>query len=365
MKKEIICVGIQVLITSLAFFLWAGLALAQSSANYSIRFDVISGGGGEAGSTGYFNFGTLGQSSPIGTSTSTSYANHAGFWYLLEPDVSISLSAWNFQRVFIDQSSSPKTFTVRNPGTGDLAIENLSLTGTSEFTVHNDHCSNQVLGPSEFCTYEVVFSPTSLGPKTATVSIPSNDEESPMAVGLSGRGVLLMVDPEEGTIGSLVSIGGSGFGTKKGKALVGAAGLKIQTPPWGSNLIQGTLTKALPPTGYDVVVVPKEPKGAASITEVEGFTVKVPEIGAVTPPSGAPLTDVTINGKFFGMKKGKVYLEQGGVSKACKVVSWTMTPATGVSTIHFLVPKKYAPDTYTLRVTNKVGSGTGSFEVTL
>jgi hypothetical protein len=352
------------LVLILALLFSAGVVFAQSSMHYSIRFDVISGGGGEMDSMGFANFGTLGQSSPVGYSKSTGYANYAGFWYLLEPDVSVSLSAWNFERVFLNQASPPKTFTIRNPGTGDLVIGDLGVAGSSEFSLQNDECSNKVLGPTEFCTYEVVFSPISLGSKTATVSIPSNDEETPLTVGLSGRGVLLMVDPEEGTVGTLVRVGGSGFGAKKGKVLVGMATLKIQTPPWEPSLIHGTLAKLLPPGAYDVTVIPKEPKGAPSITEPGGFTLKVPEIGTVTPPSGAPLSEAVITGKFLGTKKGKVYLEKGGLSKACKVVSWVMAPDTGASMVHFLVPKGFAPDTYTLKVTGKVGSGTGSFTVT-
>jgi len=182
-------------IIPVVFLTLSGIAFARSSTNYAIDFDVISGGGGGSSSTGYLFFDTLGQ-------------------------------------------SSSRTFTVSNPGTGNLVIGDLSLTGDTEYSLPgiNDHCSSAVLVPTGTCTFEVVFSPGpfSLGKKTATVSIPSNDPDSPMTVALEGRGVRLMVNPEEGTIGSLVSIGGSGFGTKKGKALLGTAALKVQT--WGGSM---------------------------------------------------------------------------------------------------------------------------------
>jgi hypothetical protein len=366
MKREVCYRMVRVVGIVMVVLFWAGVVYSQPSSSYSIKFDVISGGGGDGASPGYSNFGILGQPSPAGASTSPGYGNHAGFLYLLEPDVTVSLTAWNFHRVFVAQSSPPKSFTVRNPGTGDLAVGNIGLAGSPEFTLvtPEDYCSNQVLGPSEVCAFSVVFSPVSPGAKTATLSIPSNDEESPVSLALSGRGVRLMVDPEEGTLGTEVTVGGPGavFGGKKGKVLFGLAKPKVVT--WGSDSVDLLVSKALTSSAYDVVVTPKEPKGAASITEVGGFTVKLPEIGTVAPSSGPALTKVTISGKYFATKKGKVYLEQGGESKACKVVSWTMTPATGVSTIQFLVPKKYPVGTYTLRVTNKVGSCTGSFEVT-
>ncbi len=59
-------------------------AAGQSSANYSIPRDVISGGGAPSDSTNYDNNGTLGQASPLGTASSTNYTNYPGFW---QPDV--------------------------------------------------------------------------------------------------------------------------------------------------------------------------------------------------------------------------------------------------------------------------------------
>jgi hypothetical protein len=347
----------QVLVIPITFLLWGGWVLAGSSANYTIQFDVISGGGGPSDSANYNLHSTLGEPS-IGSSNSSHYADHAGFWYAFLPDISVNYGSFNFERVFVDQSSPPKAFTVTNPGTLDLAIETLSLTGanSSEFHIADDNCSNKVISPAETCTFEVVFSPTSQGKKSAKVSIPSNDADDPdgvREVDLSGRGVLLMVNPEEGTIGTQITIGGSGFGGKKGKVLFGLAKPKVVT--WAGGSINLLLSKALPTAPYDVVVQPKEPKGAAWTTEPGGFTVKGPEIGEVKPPSGTPLTQITITGGFFGTKKGKVYLEREGVAKGCKVVTWTM------GEIKFLVPKNYPPGACTLKVTNKVGSGTAAF----
>jgi len=351
----------QVLVIPITFLFWVGWAFAGSSTNYTIQFDVISAGGGPSESADYYLYPTLGQPSPIGNSTSPSYIHDGGFWSAFTPDISVNLSSFDFERVFVNQSSPPKRFTVRNPGLLDLSIETLSLTGVSpgDFSIQNDHCSNRNVSPAQTCTFEVVFSPTVQGRKNATVSIPSNDADDPdgiREVALSGRGVLLMVNPEEGTIGTQITIGGSGFGGTKGKVMFGLAKPKVVT--WSGDSINLLLSKALPAAPYNVVVQPKQPKGTASITEPSGFAVKAPEIAAAElPPSGNPLDPITITGRFFGTKKGKAYFERDGVSKACKVVSWTMTE------IKFLMPKDYPPGSCTLKVTNKVGSGTVSFTV--
>jgi hypothetical protein len=73
--------GYLVLIIPLAILLmWPGISFTQSSTNYRIRIDVLSGGGGPEGSTSYDLDSVLGQSSAIGFSSSAHYINHAGFW---------------------------------------------------------------------------------------------------------------------------------------------------------------------------------------------------------------------------------------------------------------------------------------------
>ena len=116
---------------------------------------------------------------------------------------------------------------------------------------------------------------------------------------------------------------------------------------------------------YDVTVQPKEPKGTPSIIEIGGFTVKIPEIDPDHLKSGSEGDIITLTGKFFGTKKGKVYLEKEGGLKSCKVVDWTMNPKTGDGQIQFQVPKKLAKGTYDLNVENKVGMGveTKGFEI--
>ena len=77
---------------------------------------------------------------------------------------------------------------------------------------------------------------------------------------------------------------------------------------------------------------------------------------------------IFLTGKFFGSKKGKVYLEyidSNGQTKkkTCKVTYWNMIPATGKSELRFAVPKvskSFTVGAYPLKVENKIGVVTAS-----
>jgi hypothetical protein len=161
---------------------------------------------------------------------------------------------------------------------------------------------------------------------------------------------VLFVD--EGTIGTQITITGGGFGNKKGKVLIGDTATKIIT--WTPSSITFEIKKLLIPEIYPIVMIRKEPKGVLPITMADAFTIMAPEIISVIPNSGQAEAEIAISGKYFGSKKGKVYL---GTQK-CKVISWTMNSLTGVSQASFMVPKKLTSGIYDITVTNKVGSDT-------
>jgi len=131
----------------------------------------------------------------------------------------------------------------------------------------------------------------------------------------------LSVHPFEGTTGTETSVSGYGFGAKKGKVLIGNATLTILQ--WTDGSIQCKLTKALPPGPYDVTIRPTT-KGASPIMIEDGFTVKAPEIDSVDPTSGSTGDEITINGFFFGTKKGKVTLGERPVRFL--VGQWLLQP---------------------------------------
>jgi hypothetical protein len=163
---------------------------------------------------------------------------------------------------------------------------------------------------------------------------------------------LVRVYPDEGTIGTKITISGSGYGKKMGKVLIGETPLKVLK--WKNYSIRGVLLKVLTPDSYDVTIQPKE---ADPIVIEKGFSVKAPEILSVDPAAGSAGDKITIRGLFFGTREGKVTLE----GKKRRVLTWTMDPKTGASKVRVVVPRGLSPGTHELTITNEVGSGTTNF----
>ena len=176
----------------------------------------------------------------------------------------------------------------------------------------------------------------------------------------------------EGTIGTELIIhagSSSGFGTRKGKVLIGNTAAKITN--WTETAITSNLYKVPLPAGVNDVFIKVQPyKTAPAITLNSAFTVMGPVIDEVSPGQGSPGETITMRGKFFSTKKGKVYIEyedKNGQTKKknCRVKSWDMDTTTGQSTIIFEVPKGPEPsiNPYSLFVTNKVGQTSAFFTI--
>jgi hypothetical protein len=74
------------------------------------------------------------------------------------------------------------------PGPGELHLGALELSGaqSSSFSLSDDTCSNQTLGPGQTCTVSVSFSPSTSGTYYAMVSVADNAASSPQSVQLTG-----------------------------------------------------------------------------------------------------------------------------------------------------------------------------------
>ena len=109
------------------------------------------------------------------------------------PDISVSPGSYDFGNVGV-QTTATHTFTISNTGTGGLAVGAITISG-SGFSLSADNCSSTNVAPSSSCTVQVAFTPASVGPKSATMTIPSNDpDESTFTVALTGTGVNLLPD---------------------------------------------------------------------------------------------------------------------------------------------------------------------------
>ncbi len=112
------------------------------------------------------------------------------------PDITVTPTSYDFGTVTVGTDSLPQTFTIINTGTGNLVIDTINLTGSnpSHFRIQDDNCSSQSITPLGNCTVEAIFSPLSGGNKSANLSIPSNDADTPtLDASVSGTGQLCNV----------------------------------------------------------------------------------------------------------------------------------------------------------------------------
>jgi hypothetical protein len=126
----------------------------------------------------------------------------SGAWTFVIDDVSIINSAapvwsieptaYNFGEVNVDSTSTAQTFTITNIGVENLAITamNLSDTDQTHFSLNGDDSLPWSIDPDGTRAFSVSFSPSSIGVKTANVSIIHNALGSPSSVALSGTGVV-------------------------------------------------------------------------------------------------------------------------------------------------------------------------------
>jgi hypothetical protein len=123
---------------------------------------------------------------------------------LPNPQISVSSTSLDFGSVPTG-SSSFTDLTIANSGSANLIIRQITFGGANalDFNARDDNCTGATLTPSRNCTVEIVFAPRSTGSKSATLSISSNDPDTPtQTVSLSGDGT-------DGTV--VVSSGSSGF----------------------------------------------------------------------------------------------------------------------------------------------------------
>jgi hypothetical protein len=225
---------------------------------------------------------------------------------------------------------------------------------------------------------EIVFVVPRMVPQVCDVvvdpysTLPETEEEDGFTV---KPPEIVSVNTNAGTAWDQITIHGNFFGMKKGTVYLGYL---VKGKPMKKNCSVASWTvdpatekgdivfvvpPGLAPGVYDLIV--KNSVGSSD-TEVGGFTVKPPEIVSVNPNGGKAGDQITIHGKFFGMKKGKVYLgylvNGKPIKKNCSVVSWTVDPATEEGDIIFVVPPGLAPGVYDLIVTNNsAGSDTDTF----
>ncbi len=108
------------------------------------------------------------------------------------PAASLSSTAVSFGNQNLGTTSTTQTVTLTNTGTATLTVTTIALTGANagDFTQSNNcPISPSTLATSASCTFNVSFSPSANGARSASVSISDSAPGGSQTIALSGTGV--------------------------------------------------------------------------------------------------------------------------------------------------------------------------------
>jgi FG-GAP-like repeat/Abnormal spindle-like microcephaly-assoc'd, ASPM-SPD-2-Hydin len=114
------------------------------------------------------------------------------------PTVSLLPANLKFATQLVGTTSAPQTATLTN--TGDQAVTISNITASGAFTETNN-CPS-ILGVSGSCQIEVMFTPTTAGAASGSLSVTDNAANSPQKITLSGIGTVLTFSPVDVNFGN-------------------------------------------------------------------------------------------------------------------------------------------------------------------
>jgi hypothetical protein len=153
--------------------------------------------------------------------------------------------------------------------------------------------------------------------------------------------VVSKISPSSGVPGDSIVVTGYHFQGVPGQVMIG--GTASQVLSWSDGEIE-LVVPAGASSGPVLVVTPEWESNDSILFQVN----TPPEITGVSPSTAAPGEQVTLQGKNFGVKKGKVAI--GNLKAAVPGDGW------GTGAIVCTVPKKLGPGTYDITVTTKFGT---------
>jgi len=115
----------------------------------------------------------------------------ANFAIQLTPEgtLTVSPSTLTFPDTYVvtGYNSAPQMVTVTNTSSTTAVSLGLSQVSSFAFSTNNGSCVS--IAPGASCSFPVVFSPTTAGQQSATLTINSNASNAPQTVALSGTGI--------------------------------------------------------------------------------------------------------------------------------------------------------------------------------
>jgi subtilisin len=202
------------------------------------------------------------------------------------PNIEVTPPEKNFEELKVGLSSAAQSFTISNTGKEPLEINAITLADGRDFKIQSDTCSKKTVAPGKTCTIQVVFSPKSAGAKNTTVSIPSNDPDTPtLKVSVSGKGIAIpdiAISPKSSDFGN-VNLGSSSTGrtvtiSNNGNGELQLGKIVLSSAADFVILSNNCSNKKLAPSGSCKVTLAFKPKSAGTKT------------GTLTVPSNDPDT---------------------------------------------------------------------------
>jgi hypothetical protein len=155
-----------------------------------------------------------------------------------------------FAQTPVNNSTTPKTYYIRNEGTGDLTVTGINLVSGTNFGTTGLPSLPFTLAPGDTpVSFQVVFSPINpIGIKTDTVQILNNDPDSSEATytfNVQGEAICaasaITLYPSSGPAGTVVTVSGNGF---DGATSIEFGGATLTVTLIDSNTIEVTIPSA-------------------------------------------------------------------------------------------------------------------------
>lgn len=128
------------------------------------------------------------------------------------PNGSAANAGYNtiFATTTVGNTTAPKTYHVANEGTANLALTSITSSNPAEFSISLNPGATTI-NPSTEVDFEITFSPTGIGLRTATITIVSDDaDENPYTFNVQGNGDCasgtLTFLPDNGPVGTIVNV---------------------------------------------------------------------------------------------------------------------------------------------------------------
>jgi serine protease len=253
-----------------------------------------------------------------GSNTKVKSITLNGVGALFSPVIAVSPSSVDFGNQAANSTSAAQTVTVSNRGTGPLTIGTVALAGVdaSQF-VQTNNCSSVAVGST--CAISVTFKPTSLGAKSATISITHNATGSPTSIALSGTALAAIapvisvspaalsfgnqiIDTTSSSQGVTVSSGGNATLTISSVSFIGADASQFsQTNNCGSVATGSTcsISVVFKPTGVGAksasISIAHNASNSPSVVGVSGVGTPVPAAAIAASPTLLVFVDQSVN----------------------------------------------------------------------